>query len=270
MYFRAQAEEESWKKVSYGYDAYFKKLQSSLEQRTADRDPQTMSAKAKGKRRATGDLDDLESNFMLHEHELPSNFHGALALAKSVLGYRPTGDERIAGRRVLSRSNLTREELEAEIKRRMPSLEYKIDQIYSFASAARATTNIAERALNERFDTISATLSSRLTPFPPTHDAGASGSATQLLTTYVVHPTSTKAPAGAPDPRDLLRALSRIDQERPPAQVGDAARRAAREVQRANENGAGAVGDRRLTGVPATPRKTPGTPRRGTTPSRDR
>lgn len=235
-----------------------------------------MSAKARGKRRATGDLDDGESHFMPHEHELPPPFHPTLLLAKSVLGHRPTGDERVPGRRGVSRSNLTREELDAEIKRRLPTLEFKIDQLFSFASSARATTDIAEQALNERFDILAANLASRLAPFPPVQDAGTTGSAaaaTQLLTTYVAHPAGARAAgaSGTADPRDLLRALARVDQERPPAQVGDAARRAAREVQRANEVGAAVVGDRPLTGVPpATPRKTPGTPRRGTTPSRDR
>lgn len=78
------------------------------------------------------------------------------------------------------------------------------------------------------------------------------------------------------DPQDLLRALSRVDAERPPALVGDAARRAVREVQRVNEGGG--VGERRLTSTGlglasaqggATPRKTVGTPRRGT-PGRER
>ena len=70
-----------------------------------------------------------------------------------------------------------------------------------------------------------------------------------------------------PDPADLMHALSRVDEERPPAQVGEAARRAARELQRAGEAGfAGSVGgEKKLT----TPREmTPGTPRRGNTPGR--
>lgn len=67
------------------------------------------------------------------------------------------------------------------------------------------------------------------------------------------------------DPQDLLRALSRIDMQRPPAQVGDSARRAAREAQRANEL---SNVERKLTGIPNTPRKAPGTPRRAGTPGR--
>jgi len=75
------------------------------------------------------------------------------------------------------------------------------------------------------------------------------------------------------DPQDLLRALSRLDAERPPSQVGDQARRAVREVQRVNERGG--VGERRLTmtgtgtGLGATPRKGVSTPRRGT-PGKER
>lgn len=67
------------------------------------------------------------------------------------------------------------------------------------------------------------------------------------------------------DPQDVLRALSRIDMQRPPAQVGDSARRAAREAQRANES---SNVERKLTGIPNTPRKAPGTPRRAGTPGR--
>ncbi|KDR68567.1 hypothetical protein GALMADRAFT_146221 [Galerina marginata CBS 339.88] len=279
---QSQAEEESWKKVSYSYEAYTKKLQTSLDKRRAavQIDPSTLSAKAKGKRRATGELDnnELESLLIPQEHEIPPEFHSALALAKSVLGYRTAIDDRItSSSRTRTRShNFSREEMEAELKQRLPDVEYKVDQIFSYASAARTTTNIAERALNERFDALNAYLTSRINPRPPGEPpsvaggGAGSGSSTQLLSTYVRAPGSR--PPGA-DPLDLMRALSRVDQERPPAQVGDAARRAAREVQRAEENGAGAVGDRRLTGVPAvpaTPRKMPGTPRRGTTPSRDR
>ena len=269
---RSQAEEEAWKKVSYEYEAYTKKLQASLDKRRAavQLDPGALSAKAKGKRRATGDIDDLESQFIPTEAEIPPAFHPALALAKSVLGHRTVGDDRIAGggnRRGRTRTHMSHEEMEAELKRRLPELEYKVDQIFSYASAARTMVNIAEQALNERYDLLSSALTSRISPYPPPVEV-APGSSAQLLSTFVAPLSSAK-----PDPLDLMRALSRVDQERPPAQVGDAARRAAREIQRAEENGAAAVGDRRLTGVPpmpTTPRKAPGTPRRGNTPSRDR
>lgn len=82
------------------------------------------------------------------------------------------------------------------------------------------------------------------------------------------------------DPRDIFKALSRVDMSRPPQQIGDAARRAGREAQRARASAVGSGGgggtgggregdareaaqERKLTGVaPATPRKVPGTPSR--------
>jgi kinetochore protein Mis13/DSN1 len=256
--------------VSYGYDAYAKKLQAFLETRAADLHldhPHATSAKAKGKRRATGDGTDLETSLIPQEYELPPEFHPAVALAKSVLGHRAVGDDRIVGARRGS-TRLDRREMEAEIKQRLPSLEYKVDRIFSMVSAARTATDIAEKALNERFEILTANLTSRIKPFPQTGEVpGSAGSSAQLLSTYVAEPRSRSV---GPDPLDLMRALSRVDQERPPTQVGDAARRAAREVQRADERGVVAVGDRRLTEVPATPKKAPATPRRGTTPSRDR
>lgn len=171
------------------------------------------------------------------------------------------------------------DEIEAELDKRLgPALEFKIDQIASFVNAARATTYIAEKALNERFDIIASNLKSRLNPHPQSHPpsggplittdpSSSSEGSTQILTTYVTKPRSA---GSTTDPLDLMRALTRVDKERPPGMVGDAAWRAAREVQRVGESGVGAVGERRLTGVPVTPRKIPGTPRRGNTPGRDR
>lgn len=258
FYYRAQKEEEEWNKISYEYDAYAKKLKASLEKRSAGihLDPGQLSAKAKGKRRATGELADLDL-FVPHELEVPPEFHSALRLANSVVGH---GEDRIA-------STSRKASMEAEIKARLGDVHYKVDQIFSYVSAARTTVNIAEKALNERFDILSSNLASRMNPVLPQQTESVPGPSTQMLSTYV----SSDVTRTRPDPLDLMRALSRVDRERPPAMVGDAARRAAREVQRAEENGVGAVGDRRLTLPPATPsRKMPGTPRRGNTPSRDR
>ena len=162
-------------------------------------------------------------------------------------------------------------EIGAELDKRFKSLEFNFDQLLSFIHAARAKTYVAERFLNEKFDIISSNLKSRLNLHPPggpSVAADSSSSSTQILTTYVTNPRSSSS--GAADPLDLMRALTRVDEERPPGMVGDAAWRAAREVQRVGESGVGAVGERRLTGIPVTPKKTPGTPRRGNTPGRDR
>jgi kinetochore protein Mis13/DSN1 len=241
-------------------------LQSLLEERTADLEGELsgLSVKAKGKRRATGDLDP-ESKVLLLEHELSPEFRPALLLSKSMLGlHRPEDPSSGGGRRGMTRTGVDREKLEAEIQRLLPSLEFTIDELYSRTSAAKTTTDIAERVLNERFDFLNSNLASRIDPLD--FGTGASGSqTTQLLSTYVT-PGTTRRPGGL-DPMDVMRALSRVDEERPPAQVGDAARRAVREVQRAGESGY-VGGEKRLTNVPSTPRKTPGTPRRGNTPGR--
>ena len=165
------------------------------------------------------------------------------------------------------------DEIEAKLSKRFGStLEFKVDQIYSFISTARATTRIAEKALNQRFDIIASNLKSRLNPHPhpSTDSSSSSGSSTHILTTYITNPQSKATSTGSADSLDLMRALTRVDQERPPGMVGDAALRAVKEVQRVEESGVGAVGERRLTGVSVTPRKMPGTPRRGNTPGRDR
>ncbi len=204
--------------------------------------PHAMSAKAKGKERAMGDVTDLETSLIPKEDELSPEFHPALALAKSVLGYRAIADDRIAGGR--RGSLLDREKMEEEIKQRFSNVEYKIDYIFSRLNAARTTTNVAERMLNERFDILSTNLTSRIRPFLQLGEVagdptGSASSSRQLLSTYVAEPRSQIA---GPDPLVLLRTLSRVDQERPPTQVSDAAQRAARELQRADEVGKTAVG----------------------------
>lgn len=84
------------------------------------------------------------------------------------------------------------------------------------------------------------------------------GQPTPALSTYL-----PQRPANPSESRDLFRALARVDAVRPPAQVGVAASRAAREVLRAQDAPAT---ERRITPVapptPRTPRR-PGTPGRG-------
>ncbi|KAF4615741.1 hypothetical protein D9613_012463 [Agrocybe pediades] len=306
---QAQAEEEAWNKIAYEYDAYAKKLKSSLDKRSAGihLDPgqqHHLSAKARGKRRATGDLadggdGDMMELFVPHEYEIPHEFHAALRLANEVVGHNRLGvggsggggsesSDRISGRRSSTTTQIhptrtpsAREKQVSTIKSRLAEVPFKVDSIFSYLSAARTTVNIAEKALNERFDVLAANLASRVDPVVPSTEGAPPSAPMRMLETYVVAgpplPGSSSSASGVggnsgkANPLDLLRALSRIDKSRPPALVGDAARRAVREMQRAEENGVGAVGDRRLTlpPPPATPlRKTPGTPRRGGTPGR--
>ncbi|KAJ7116034.1 Mis12-Mtw1 protein family-domain-containing protein [Mycena epipterygia] len=142
----------------------------------------------------------------------------------------------------------------AQIKAHLADLQFKFDTLNTNLHAARTHVRVAGRALNARFGLVGAGLAAR---------AGADAG------------PSVGAGVGArTDVQGMLRALARVDMERPPAQVGDAARRAAREVQRAARAG---EGERRVTLTGAgtgaagggTPRRA-GTPRRERTPGRER
>ncbi|KAJ7451045.1 Mis12-Mtw1 protein family-domain-containing protein [Mycena latifolia] len=130
---------------------------------------------------------------------------------------------------------------------RLADVPFKLATLHTNLHAARTCARVAGRVLDARFGLLGEGLSR----------GGASGDA------------DADASTGA---RGLMRALSRVDMARAPAMVGDAARRAAREVQRAVRAG---EGERRvtLTGPVAvgggTPRR-PGTPRRERTPGRER
>jgi kinetochore protein Mis13/DSN1 len=147
----------------------------------------------------------------------------------------------------------------------MSDVATKIDRIHSFVSAALQTTQVCESYLDHRFALLSLARASRSQPVPPSFRSPSA------LASFLS--ANLTRPERGIDPRELLRALSRVDADRPPAQVGDAARSAVRQVERANQASVGgvAVSERRLTGVPPpTPRKPPGTPRRATTPGRER
>lgn len=139
-------------------------------------------------------------------------------------------------------------------------LQFKVDSLYSYVNSAVQATDMAEAELDYRFSLLSLALSARSHSLPPPPSSSSSLSSCLPRTQRgLSHPPGES-------PRDVLRALSRIDKERPPGKIGDAARKAMREVQRAQVVGSGGVGERRITGlapgVGATPRKVPGTPRR--------
>jgi kinetochore protein Mis13/DSN1 len=139
----------------------------------------------------------------------------------------------------------------------------QVDHLHELAHIALEGTRLGEADLNRRFSQLNISLASRIQPLAPSVNSPSTALSSYLSKTSV-RPSSTT------DPQALLRAMSRADAERPQAQVGDAARRAAREAQRAHDASNG-MSERRLTGVPPpTPRKPPGTPRRATTPGRGR
>ena len=130
-------------------------------------------------------------------------------------------------------------------------------------------TRVAETELDRHFALLSLALHARSHAAPAPRGAPALSS---YLPSSLARARAAAAAAAPTDPQDLFRALSRIDALRPPGKVGDAARRAVREVRRAHSAAeGGVVQERRLTGVPPpTPRKPPGTPRRATTPGKGR
>ena len=139
----------------------------------------------------------------------------------------------------------------------LPHIPAQLETLDQLSRAALECACTIEDELDRRFAGLNIAIASTNVLPPIPNDA----LPPRLL--YIPHCPSTH-PAMT-DPQDVLRALSRIDMQRPPAQVGDSARRAAREAQRANES---SNVERKLTGIPNTPRKAPGTPRRAGTPGR--
>ncbi|KAH9847254.1 Mis12-Mtw1 protein family-domain-containing protein [Lenzites betulinus] len=234
---QSKQEAEAWKELSDSYDSHRKSVHAEIEKRKRA----LASWRTKGKERASvEDLDDWD----VERRDLPDEFvsGGGVELARSI----------VSG--AASRKN--------PLSDRLQQLEYTVDRAHTFANAALQTTRVAEADLDRRFALLNISLTSRSQPAPPTTQTDPTS-----LSSYIP-PTHPRPPVT--DPQDLVRALSRIDAERPPAQVGDAALRALREVQRATDASAG-LAERRLTGVPPpTPRKPPGTPRRATTPGKGR
>lgn len=235
------------------YNSFRSAVLSELEERKKE----FPSAKARGKRPAT--MHDI-ALWGISDRDLPEHFGGrdGLALAKSLVNPAPA--ESAVSQRI--------EELELMV-RDVPVPYFllfildKADRLYSLTHGAVESTRLADADLNRRFSLLNVCLASRIQPLTPSFTSSTS------ISSYL--PSTSSRPPPTTDPQALLRAMSRVDAVRPQTQVGDAARRAAREVQRAHD-ASGGIAERRLTaGVPPpTPRKPPGTPRRMTTPGRGR
>ncbi|KAI0749291.1 Mis12-Mtw1 protein family-domain-containing protein [Daedaleopsis nitida] len=232
---RSKQEAEAWKELSDSYDAHRKSVHADMEKRKRA----LAATKSKGKERATvDDLDDWD----VERRDLPEQFlaGGSVDLARGLVAGHSSGETPLNGR--------------------LKDLEYTMDRLHAFAHSALQTAHVAEGNLDRRFALLNISLASRSQPAPPSSHPDPTA-----LSSYII-PSQPRPPAT--DPQDLFRALSRIDADRPQAQIGDAARRAVREVQRAADSSAG---ERRLTvAAPPTPRKPPGTPRRATTPGKGR
>ena len=249
---RSKQEAEAWKELSDSYDSHRKSVHAEMEKRRRA----LAGAKSKGKERASAeDLDDWD----VERRDLPEQFlgSGSVDIARGLVFGDASKKTPLLGR--LQELEYTVRHCPAILIRYTSHFQAQMDRLHTFANSALQTTRVAEADLDRRFALLNISLASRSQP-PTQPDPTA-------LSSYI--PPSRPRPP-ATDPQDLLRALSRIDADRPQTQVGDAARRAVREVQRAADATAG-MAERRLTGVPPpTPRKPPGTPRRATTPGKGR
>ncbi|EKM58573.1 uncharacterized protein PHACADRAFT_171852 [Phanerochaete carnosa HHB-10118-sp] len=235
---RLKQEDEAWVEVGASYNSFRTSVLAELD----DRKKELPSAKAKGKRPATAADVAL---WDIGEKDLPEHFRGrdGLIVARSLV------DAAV--------------DAQSPLRKRMEDLQETADWVRTLAHSALESTRLAEADLNQRFSLLSIALSSRI------HPGTLSFASTSPALSSYLPPTSSRPPSTT-DPQALLRAMSRVDAERPQTQVGDAARRAARELQRVQDSSNGMT-ERRLTGVPPpTPRKPPGTPRRAATPGKGR
>ncbi|KAF8514655.1 Mis12-Mtw1 protein family-domain-containing protein [Gautieria morchelliformis] len=149
---------------------------------------------------------------------------------------------------------------------RLGEVENKVDRLHSCLHISQQLMNRTTRHLDKRFEALATALAARSQPRSQPSDV----STLANLVSANPNPPSGTGLGVPPDTLSILRALTRTDMEHPRREIGDAARKAAREVQRVNATpakqsaGGAATSSRRLTAV--TPRAAPGTPRRAGTP----
>lgn len=164
------------------------------------------------------------------------------------------------------KENASRRREGSPLTLRLAEVESKVDRMHSSLHTSQQLTNRTTRHLNKRFEVLATALSARSQSTPQPSDV----STLANLVSADPNPASATGLGAPPDTLSILRALTRTDLLHPRREIGDAARKAAREVQRVNATpgrssaGAAATSERRLTAV--TPRAAPGTPRRAGTP----
>ncbi|KAL5504421.1 hypothetical protein ACEPAH_8496 [Sanghuangporus vaninii] len=244
--YRRKKEDLAWAEVAQFYNAHQTNVLSAINQKNR-------AAKGKGKQRAASqEPEDLEpwENELSEKFRGPKGYDAAKQLIELGVEGVGKGDPRLE------------------------QMQFKEDRLHAALSVARQLTHIARLDLDRRFALLNLSLAQRT--LPPSSEATLSGQ--QALLNFVPATALPLTRQTGPDAQDLLRALTRTDASRPRAQVGDAARRAAKDVQRARESqvhqsaeGGVLVQERKLTDVPPpTPRKPPGTPKRAGTPGASR
>ncbi|KZP00328.1 hypothetical protein CALVIDRAFT_595159 [Calocera viscosa TUFC12733] len=155
---------------------------------------------------------------------------------------------------------------EDELNEKFAALQLKVDTLHQSAHVLSQLAQRADRHLSSHLVTLQSRHQTRTAPLPPLTAPSTLSSANPnaplsgLLS--AVRPDARDTTAGGQDdPQLLLKALASKDVERQRREeAGD------NEAERRREG----VADRRVTAVPPTPRRQPGTPGRRSTPGRGR
>ncbi|EJU05128.1 hypothetical protein DACRYDRAFT_20665 [Dacryopinax primogenitus] len=155
---------------------------------------------------------------------------------------------------------------ETELEAKLAALQLKVDTLHQSAHVLSQLAHRAERHLSSHQVTLRSRHQARSAPLPPLTAPSTLSSANPnaplsgLLSAVRPDRRDTMA-EGQDDPQLLLKALASKDVERQrKEEAGDD------EAERRREG----MADRRVTAVPPTPRRQPGTPGRRTTPGRSR
>ncbi|EIW84568.1 hypothetical protein CONPUDRAFT_135918 [Coniophora puteana RWD-64-598 SS2] len=295
---RAKNEFDAWSRVDHFYTSYSDQTSADLEKRRASLLPP--SAKARGKQRAASqeppNPDDEWEWMIPRPEDMAPEFKEEvdLELVQRVMrggtgtGTTSKSQKGQKGHRPIPAGGAAE---------RIQDLRFRSDALWAHASAAAQTADKAQRELDLRFSLLGQALDRARALNHHHQPQPADGSASLVGFVNVASSSSLRRSATDPiagagtaastsqarsiaggDPLELFRALSRVDSARPPVQMGDAARRAVRAVQRVQEGGGLGAGERKMVGVPpSTPRKgglggvgTPRSLRKSSTKDRER
>ncbi|KAK2465817.1 hypothetical protein APHAL10511_001458 [Amanita phalloides] len=232
---RAREEEEAWKRVSYHYDAYIKQQKEALAKRKARLNtkvpPSTNNSLPEDMQRG---MRLARALIATAQPKVPSGQSTTSPSQKRQRGRDtplptstlPDGEQDLIG-----------QALDEEVERRLLDMEFKVDYMLSSARVVCSMVNVAEELLNRWFELLNHNLASRINiplGVSSSSSAGPANAASALPTSasdlggflnkyiprqlppggFVITRAGSSAripPSSGVDPRDLLRALSRVD-----------------------------------------------------------
>jgi len=228
---RYDREHEAWRSLISAHKSYAAKDISRTKEQLAQ-----LSDKARGKLKAT-----IEPLQVPNPANLDDHARHYSRIATRVLGL--SGAEDVEGKWGL----------EEQIQSRMAGTELSLDRLHRFSSVARMQALVGEGVLDLHYRDLSDLLLARTN-----------------VSTHSIVPFLSTPDIQQPSPHALLRALAATDRKRAPGTFSQGAMEARREVLRIEQSGGQTAGaaHRVTPAPPMTPKKIPGTPRRGNTPGR--